>query len=432
MNYRFGVLVFLFILKQEFCSVQAGGYTEQWDYVRVRPGAHLFYWLYHTTSPGGSLKTPLILWLQGGPGQSSTGMGNFEEIGPLDISLKQRRTTWLSEASLLFVDSPVGSGYSYVEYNDLYCNSTEMIAEDMITFLEIFFNGTNGEVFQTVPFYIMTESYGGKMTAVIAERLLQAISNNKLRCNFVGVTLGAPFIHPEVTVQSWINYTLSNALIDQSEEESLLKKYRLLQNSILAGSWDTAFWLMDEIATLLLKYTNNVNLYNFLQWKVDSGRTRRKLNNGHFYDSSDEDALWGLMNGSIRRKLKIIPKTVTWGGQNISVYRNLINDFMKPVVKTVDKLVSATHLQVAVYTGQLDIIVNTLGTLQWVKSLEIFSEYSQSEREPFACSLSSNTCGFVKSYKNFSFFWIMNAGHMVPKDNGDAGLEMLKQILKRT
>ena len=53
------------------------------------------------------------------------------------------------------------------------------------------------------------------------------------------------------------------------------------------------------------------------------------------------------------------------------------------------------------------------GTLQWVKSLEIFSEYSQSEREPFACSLNSNTCGFVKSYKNFSFFWIMNAGHMV-------------------
>ena len=39
---------------------------------------------------------------------------------------------------------------------------------------------------------------------------------------------------------------------------------------------------MDEIATLLLKYTNNVNLYNFLQWKVDSGRTKRKLNNGLF------------------------------------------------------------------------------------------------------------------------------------------------------
>ena len=48
----------------EYCCVQAGGYTEQWDYVRVRPGAHLFYWLYHTTSPEGSLKTPLILWLQ--------------------------------------------------------------------------------------------------------------------------------------------------------------------------------------------------------------------------------------------------------------------------------------------------------------------------------------------------------------------------------
>ena len=67
-------------------------------------------------------------------------------------------------------------------------------------------------------------------------------------------------------------------------------------------------------------------------------------------------------------------------------------------------------------------LIFSKGTLQWVKSLEIFSEYSQSEREPFACSLNSNTCGFVKSYKNFSFFWIMNAGHMV-------GLELQVSII---
>lgn len=38
--------------------------TEIWNYVDVRPGAHMFYWLYHTYHPDGYLNRPLILWLQ--------------------------------------------------------------------------------------------------------------------------------------------------------------------------------------------------------------------------------------------------------------------------------------------------------------------------------------------------------------------------------
>ena len=34
--------------------------------------------------------------VQGGPGGSSCGFGNFEEIGPLDVELNPRNTTWVS------------------------------------------------------------------------------------------------------------------------------------------------------------------------------------------------------------------------------------------------------------------------------------------------------------------------------------------------
>ena len=37
---------------------------EYWDYVTVRPKAHMFYWLYETTHESGFKKRPLILWLQ--------------------------------------------------------------------------------------------------------------------------------------------------------------------------------------------------------------------------------------------------------------------------------------------------------------------------------------------------------------------------------
>ncbi|KAK0161508.1 hypothetical protein PV327_009970 [Microctonus hyperodae] len=63
---------------------------QDWGYVTVRPTAHMFWWLYYVNSPNKTVgdsvfDKPLIIWLQGGPGGSSTGFGNFKEIGPFDI-----------------------------------------------------------------------------------------------------------------------------------------------------------------------------------------------------------------------------------------------------------------------------------------------------------------------------------------------------------
>jgi len=38
--------------------------TEFWGYVDVRPGAHMFYWLYHSYHPDEYLNRSLIIWLQ--------------------------------------------------------------------------------------------------------------------------------------------------------------------------------------------------------------------------------------------------------------------------------------------------------------------------------------------------------------------------------
>lgn len=62
----------------------------------------------------------MILWLQGGPGASSL-YGLFEEIGPFRVggasgdvtqeyALEWNPHSWNRNYSLLFVDSPVGTG----------------------------------------------------------------------------------------------------------------------------------------------------------------------------------------------------------------------------------------------------------------------------------------------------------------------------------
>lgn len=72
---------------------------------------------------------PLVIWLQGGPGASSTGFGNFLEIGPLDVHLKPRPVSWIDNANILFIDNPVGTGYSYVTSNSAYATSDKQVGK---------------------------------------------------------------------------------------------------------------------------------------------------------------------------------------------------------------------------------------------------------------------------------------------------------------
>jgi carboxypeptidase C (cathepsin A) len=48
----------------------------------------------------------------------------------------------------LFVDNPVGAGYSYVDSDDAFTTDVSMIAADMMVLLTSFFNNPAGKNFQ--------------------------------------------------------------------------------------------------------------------------------------------------------------------------------------------------------------------------------------------------------------------------------------------
>ena len=45
----------------------------------------------------------------------------------------------VNQANVLFVDSPVGAGYSYVEDSSLYTNTTDETVDDLFTFIQQFY-----------------------------------------------------------------------------------------------------------------------------------------------------------------------------------------------------------------------------------------------------------------------------------------------------
>lgn len=148
-----------------------GAGRQDWGFVEVRKGAHKFWWLYLTTANDDPTTRPLAIWLQGGPGASSTGYGNFEEIGPLTLALSDRNFTWVKDMNVLFIDSPVGSGFSYVEGAQFLATDNSQIANDLVELMRGFYM-VHPE-FQTVALHIFAESYGGKIGVEFAYNLQQ-------------------------------------------------------------------------------------------------------------------------------------------------------------------------------------------------------------------------------------------------------------------
>uniref|UniRef100_A0A671R5I6 Carboxypeptidase n=1 Tax=Sinocyclocheilus anshuiensis TaxID=1608454 RepID=A0A671R5I6_9TELE len=404
---------------------------ESWGYVDVREGAHMFWWLYYANSSSASYKDlPLVMWLQGGPGGSSCGFGNFEEIGPLDRDLKPRETSWVRAASVLFVDNPVGTGYSYTDTEDALTKDVAMVASDMMVLLKSFFSLKTE--FQSIPFYIFSESYGGKMAAAISLKLTKAVQAGSVKCNFAGVALGDSWISPIDSVMTWGPYLYSTSLLDDNGLDEVTKAANAVLEAVKQGQYRKATDMWSITENVVEQNTNNVNFYNILTQNSDEMVKTTSLKRRHIRPLHRQ-SLSELMNGPIRQKLGVIPKNVTWGGQAEAVFVSMAGDFMKPVVDIVDQLLAA-GANVTVYNGQLDLIVDTAGQELWVKQLkwdglQYFNKMKWTALED--PQTQSQTGAFYKTYKNFAFYWILKAGHMIPSDQGPMALRMLKMVTRQ-
>uniref|UniRef100_A0A8C9WN18 Carboxypeptidase n=1 Tax=Scleropages formosus TaxID=113540 RepID=A0A8C9WN18_SCLFO len=373
--------------------------SEAWGYVDIRQGAHMFWWLYYANGSAGSYKElPLVMWLQGGPGGSSCGFGNFEEIGPLDRDLKPRNTTWVQAASVLFVDNPVGTGFSYTDTEEALARDVATVAADMMVLLSNFF-GSKTE-FQGTPFYIFSESYGGKMAAAIAMELTEVLSDSVL---------------------TWGPYLYSTSLLDDNGLGEVTMAAKAVQQAVNEGNFQKATELWSDTESVVKQNTNGVNFYNILTQDSDDkvtsveGAGHLALLTHRHIRPLHRQSLDRLMNGPIRKKLGIIPQNVTWGGQAYEVFSSMEGDFMKPVIDIVDQLLAA-GVNVTVYNGQLDLIVDTIGQELWVKKLKWagLPHFNLLKWMPLDDPANPGQTGaFYKIYENFTFYWILRAGHMV-------------------
>ncbi|KAK4762120.1 hypothetical protein SAY87_030004 [Trapa incisa] len=168
----------------------------------------LFY--YFIESERNPVRDPLLLWLTGGPGCSGFS-GLVYEIGPLVFdyttfngsfpSLLSNPHSWTQIASIIFLDAPVGTGFSYSTTQSGYYSSDTLSANNTYTFLRKWI--VDHPRFSKVPLYISGDSYSGMIVPQVTKLISQ------------GITAG---LQPTLELQGYILGNPVTAL--QSDENS--------------------------------------------------------------------------------------------------------------------------------------------------------------------------------------------------------------------
>lgn len=376
--------------------------------------SNLFFWYFPARLD--PKNAPVVLWLQGGPGATSL-IGLFGENGPFEVKSQKlylRKYSWALAHNLIYIDNPVGVGYSFTEGG--FSKNETVIGDNLYNALVQFF-----QLFpdlQKNEFYVTGESYAGKYVPAVSYAIYKNNPSADVVINLQGLALGNGFTDP-INQLNYADYLYQIGLIDANAQKVLHNIQWKGENLILHQRWVDAFRLFDDLLdgdmsghpSLFKNITGFSNYYNYL------------VSN----DSTTDYEFMGkyIQSDSVRKAIHVgtIPFS---GGENPVVELNLIEDIMQSVAPWVSELLN--NYRVLVYNGQLDIIVAYPLTLGFLQNLNFSAadEYKTAERHQWW--VDGDIAGYVKEAGNLTEVLVRNAGHMVPRDQPKWAFDLITRF----
>jgi cathepsin A (carboxypeptidase C) len=376
-------------------------------------GDDMFYWFFRSrNSPEAS---PLVIWLTGGPGCSSE-LALFYENGPYtindDLSLEKNEFSWNNKANLLYVDQPVGTGFSRARDPTHYARNEKMVAENFYKFL-IKFYATYPEI-KGRELYITGESYAGHYIPAIADFIVR---NPYSDFNLKGVAIGNGWVSPYDQYPAYAEFSKENDLINSAFYYLLSGAFKICQGLLKTRLWPIAFYECQLASTTVLGFplAPNFNVYDI----------RRKCDNPPLcYDFSNMDKF--IAREDVRKELGVAERS--WTSCNMVVHTFMLGDWVTNMESNVVNLLN-NKVNVLVYSGDKDYICNWRGGEAWTHTLSWSKkeEFNQSNYKKW--NVNEQVAGQYKNIDNLTFLRVYEAGHMVPMDQPGVALEMLHQLI---
>ncbi|XP_046664893.1 venom serine carboxypeptidase-like [Homalodisca vitripennis] len=370
--------------------------------------SNLFFWFFPSEQCWTS--RPVILWLQGGPGASSL-LGLLYENGPIRLTKEELRRnpfSWSQNHNVIYIDNPVGTGFSFTNSSDGYPRTQKPIGEGIYKALMQFF--TLFSELKNNVFFLTGESYAGKYIPSTALTIHKKNKMAKQKINLQGLFIGNGLVDP-INMLHYGEYLYQLGLIDMNGKLMFKNYETIIKQHIEATRWTQAtntFSLM----VMDYYYSENFTLFNNL--------TGLSQHYNYINDKENYDLQSFVTNNTIRKLIHV-------GNIKFDDGRMLANAMREDIMKSMKTVVEVLleHYEILFYNGQLDIICayplseNVLSGLQWTKK----NEFEQAERTIW--KVDGVLAGYCKTGGRLTEVMVRNAGHLVPTDQPKWALQLI-------
>ncbi|XP_042972328.1 serine carboxypeptidase-like 7 isoform X2 [Carya illinoinensis] len=402
-------------------------------YIGVDKKDEVQFFYYFIESEGNPRHDPLVLWLTGGPGCSALS-GLAFQIGPLQFSMVEYNGSlpsltvnpysWTKVSSIIFLDSPAGTGFSYSRTSrgsrtadtKFACQGYDFVRKWLLSHPNFIAN----------PLYIAGDSYSGKIVPIIVQKMSDGIeAGDSPLLNLKGYSIGNPGTDPKFDDNSRVPFAHRMAIIPdelyKKAKRSCKGEYRVIDSRNIQCANDLR---------AIAKCTKRINRPHILEPKcytdfrplnkMDENRRYLMEIYGESYMSLPKYPRFGCRNYNkflchiwandirVQKALHIRKGTVkVWIRCKIDL----------PYKKDVESAVSFHYYlnikgyRALIYSGDHDFEIPYLGTQLWIKSLNLSVV---DEWRPWLVDL--QVAGFTRGYSNdLTFATVKGGGHTAPE-----------------
>mmetsp|Transcript_54121 Transcript_54121/g.121624 ORF Transcript_54121/g.121624 Transcript_54121/m.121624 type:complete len:443 (+) Transcript_54121:89-1417(+) len=364
----------------------------------------LFYYFAEADVGSDSSDTPLLIWLNGGPGASSMVGLLTENLGPQKMTSDSRlvdnpdRIT--KKYHLMAVDNPVGAGYSSTA-TEAYVKTREEMRAQFVHALRGFYK--MHPEYSKNPLWVTGESYAGKYIPNIAYELITTAPEVPLQ----GVVIGNGLYNEKLQYAALGEKLFGEGIIDENLLQELSIREKQCVEAI-ENKEPTSFAFCENITVRWL----------FTGPKAAAGEL-------FYYDFGIDDAnqfdvitrvLGDYLNRPDVKTALHVGEDVTWycADETGPVARNIRNDSNVPSAPVLASLLEKGR-QVFLYNGLRDgSSCNHIGNLKSILAMDWkgADEFRAAQSVPWPSKQS--VMGHIRGARNLRFATVMRTGHLVP------------------
>ncbi|KAI0881827.1 alpha/beta-hydrolase [Annulohypoxylon maeteangense] len=408
-------------------------------HIEITPehNGNLFFWHFQNQHIANRQRT--VIWLNGGPGCSSED-GALMEIGPYRLkdenNLEYNNGSWNEFANLLFVDNPVGTGYSYVN-TDSYVHELDEMANQFVKFLEKWYKLF--PEYEHDDIYIAGESFAGQHIPYIAKAILERnkLPQTQFPWNLKGLLIGNGWVSPPEQYEAYLAFAYEKGIVAKGSDASgkLEAQYRVCRKDLATSGNRVDNTACERVLQDILRLTQTRNskgeqeCFNMYDVRLKDTYPSCGMN----WPPDLTSVTPYLRKQEVVKALHINTNKVTgWTECNGAVGNAFNTQTSKPSVDYLPDLLK--EVNVLLFSGAEDLICNHLGTeafisnMQWNggKGFEL-SPGNWAPRRDW--TFEGEAAGFWQEARNLTYVLFYNSSHMVPFDYPRRTRDMLDRFM---